>query len=387
MPILCGLAQNSEELIRSVGSQVRIAETLSAAAKLMDDDPGETLMVIGPDADIDEALAFASAMRTVRPAVGVILVREQVDVTLLNRALQSGVRGVVPAGDYAALTAACRRSRDVSWRVLASTSDSSGPAADGKVITVFANKGGVGKTMMSVNLGVVLAREGGNRVCVMDLDLPGGDVALSVLLEPERTLADAVSMAGHLDVTGATSLLTSYQPGLDMLLAPVNPGEAEKIPPPLVGELLAVLRGMFDYVVVDTAPQFSEHVLTALDASAQHVLLSTPDVLALKGLRVALDVLDMLSYPPDIRSVILNRAGPKTSLTVKDAEQALRTQIAMQVPESHAVQDALNKGTPITVASPGSPVSKAIARFAQQCLLPAPAARGGLLASLTRRPA
>ena len=102
-------------------------------------------------------------------------------------------------------------------------------------------------------------------------------------------------MAGHLDVTALRSLLTRYRPGLDMLLAPVTPGDAEKVPPALVGELLAVLRGMFDFIVVDTPPQFTEHVLTAMDASAQLVLLTTPDMPALKNLRVALDMLDLLS--------------------------------------------------------------------------------------------
>lgn len=387
MPILCEPGRNADELIRSIGTGVRTADGLGATARLMDSDPTETLVVIGPGTPTDEALAFASATRTVRPAVGVILIREQVDMDLLNRALQSGMREVVPVGEHAALAAACRRSRDVSWRVLASASSEPGGAkTDGKVITVFASKGGVGKTMLSVNLGVVLSRAGGNRVCVVDLDLPGGDVALSVLLDPTRTLTDAVSMAGHLDVTGAASLLTRYQPGLDLLLAPLVPEDAEKIPPSLVGELLAVLRGMFDFVVVDTSPQFSEHVLTALDASAHQVLVSTPDVLALKNLRITLDVLDMLSYPADIRAVVLNRADPRAHIGVRDAERVLRAQVLAEIPDSHAVQTAVNKGKPIALASPGNPVSKAIAGFAQQHLLTAPVSRGGLLSTLVRRP-
>jgi Flp pilus assembly CpaE family ATPase len=386
MPILCGAGGDTGELIRAIGSDVRTAENLGAAARLMDDDPSETLVVIGTELPSDQALAFVAATRTVRPAVGVVLIRDEMDVDVLSRALQSGVREVVPAGELAALAAACRRSRDVSWRVLASASaEPGGPRSDGQVITVFSTKGGVGKTMLSVNLAVVLARAGGHRVCLVDLDLAGGDVALSVLRDPERTLTDAVSMAGHLDVTGATSLLTAYQPGLDLVLAPLTPGDAEKIPASLVGELLAVLRGMFDFVVVDTTPQFSEHVLTALDASAHHVLVTTPDVLALKGLRVALDVLDMLSYPADIRSVVLNRADSRAKLDVKDAERVLRTPVAAQVPDNHAVQTAVNSGSPVALASPKNPVSKAIAKFAQQRLLPAPAERAGLLASLTRR--
>ena len=99
----------------------------------------------------------------------------------------------------------------------------------------------------------------------MDLDLSFGDVAISLQLAPMRTIADGLAMAGHLDIAGAASLLTNYQPGLDVLLAPVTPGDGEKIPPRLVGELLAVLRGMYDYIVVDTPAAFSEHVLTAID--------------------------------------------------------------------------------------------------------------------------
>jgi Flp pilus assembly CpaE family ATPase len=379
MPILCEPAADPASLLPDLGSEVRTADDLGAAARLLDSDPAETLVVIGPRTGTGEALAFASALRMVRPAVGVILVREQTDVALLNQALQSGVREVVPAGDHAALAAACRRSRDVSWRILAATTSDQGGGrtADGKIITVFTNKGGVGKTMLSVNLGVALAQRGANQVCVVDLDLASGDVAISLLLDPARTIADAVSMSGHIDTTGAASLLTRYRPGLETLLAPVTPGDAEKIPPSLVGELLAVLRTMFDYVVVDTPPQLNEHVLTALDASAHHVLVTNPDVPALKNLRVVLDVLDMLSYPAEIRSIVLNRAEAKLRLSEEDVEKVIRTPVTARIPNDRAVPIAINKGTPITIAKPRHPASKAIIRFAQQRLLPQPASRRG----------
>jgi len=388
MPILCDPAAGSGDLLADLGSEVRTADDLTAAAKLLDSDPAETLVVIGPQAGTEEALGFASALRMVRPAVGVVLVREQPDVTMLSQALQSGVREVIQAGDHAGLAAACRRSRDVSWRILAATTtERTGPTVDGQIITVFTAKGGVGKTMLAINLGVALAQRGANQVCVVDLDLASGDVAISLLLDPARTIADAVSMSGHIDTTGASSLLTPYRPGLEMLLAPVTPGDAEKVPPSLVGELLAVLRTMFDYVVVDTPPALSEHVLTALDASAHHVLLTTPDVPALKNLRVVLDVLDMLSYPAEIRSVILNRAEAKLRLTQEDVERVIRAPVTAQIPASRAVPISVNKGTPITLTSPGHAVSKAITGFARQRLLPAPVPGGGRFGRGKRRPA
>ena len=366
MPILCEPASSAGDLLSGIDGEVRKADTLAAAAKLLDSDPHETLVIIGPRAVTGDALAFAAALRLARPAVGVILARRDVDVALLSRALQAGVRDVVPVGDDAAMAAACRRSYEVSRRMLAPPTEEE--SAPGQIVTVFAAKGGCGKTTVAVNLGLALARQGVGRVCVVDLDLAFGDVAISVQLDPLRTIVDALPMAGHLDESGAASLLTRYQPGLDMLLAPVTPGEAEKIPPRLVGELLSVLRGMYDFVVVDTPAQLSEHVLTSMDVSSQLVLLTTPDVPALKNLRVAMDMLDMLSYPRQIRSVVVNRADSKVGLSLDHVRKVTRCEIAAQIPSSRAVPISVNKGVPIVLDSPGHQVSQSLMRFVQQRL-------------------
>jgi Flp pilus assembly CpaE family ATPase len=376
VPILCEPATSSGRLLYTIGGDVHAVDSLTEAARMLDRDPTEFLVVIGPRAPTNEALAFAASLRMSRPAVGVILTRHEVDVALLTSALQSGVREVVRAGDDAALAAACRRSYEVSRRMVTETPAVPETGRHGQIVTVFAAKGGCGKTTLATNLGVVLAMGTGLRVCIVDLDLAFGDVAISMQLDPARTVVDALPMAGHLDTTGAASLLTRYRPGLEVLLAPVTPGDAEKITPALVGELLTVLRGIFDYVVVDTPAQFSEHVLIAMDSSDHHVLLTTPDVPALKNLRVTLDMLDLLSYPRQIRSVVVNRSDSKVGLSLEQVEQVVRCPISGRVPSSRAVPISINKGTPITLDNPTHPVSNAITRFAQQRLLPAADAAG-----------
>jgi Flp pilus assembly CpaE family ATPase len=358
------------------GGEVKRADTVWEAARLLSADPSEMLVVVGPNVPVDEALRFAEALRPVRPAAGVILVRTRVDVALLTDALRAGVREVVQAGDHAALWAACQRSREVSDGLLAGPVPEAPaqPAGEGRIVTVFSAKGGCGKTTLAINLAVALAKDG-RRVCLVDLDLAFGDVAVSVQLSPARTIVNALAMAGHVDTTGAASLLTRYRPGLDMLLAPTTPGDAEKIPPALVRELLTVLKGMYEFVVVDTPAQFSEHVLIAMDASAHHVLLTTPDVPALKNLRVTLDTFDMLSYPADVRSVVLNRSDAKVGLTAEDVARVVRNPIALYVPSSREVPVSINKGTPIVLDNPAHPVSQAIIRFARERLqagVPAP---------------
>ncbi|HET6741642.1 MAG TPA: AAA family ATPase [Kribbella sp.] len=365
-----------DDLVPDLGGNVTSVDDLNAALRALNDDPAEDLVVVGPGIDTDAALRFAAQVRFDRPVTGVILIRDVVDVALLTEALRSGVREVVAAGDTVALHAACERSRVLSERARTDLRfhDEPEPARQGKVITVFSAKGGCGKTTLAINLAAALAAAHGEQVCLVDLDLAFGDVAISVQLDPVRTISDALPMAGHLDTTGAASLLTPYRPGLDMLLAPIAPGDAEKIPAALVGELLTVLRGMYDFVVVDTPAQFSEHVLTAMDVSDHHVLLTTPDTPALKNLRLTIDMLDLLSYSRDIRSVLVNRSDSKVGLSTADVERVVRSPLNGQVPSSRNVPISINKGVPIVIGTPTHPVSQAITRFANDRLLSRPVA-------------
>jgi Flp pilus assembly CpaE family ATPase len=331
------------------------------------------LVVVGSTINLDDALTFTEALRLERPAVGVVLLREVLDVVVLSRALRSGVREVVARDDLASLVDACARSRALSSQVTGVPQPRITGRRQGQVVTVFAAKGGCGKTTLAVNLAAVLAAGGERSVCLVDLDLAFGDVGICLRTEPVRTIVHGLGMLGHVDVAGASSLLTACRPGLSALLAPVEPGDAERIPASLVSELLEVLPTMFDYVVVDTPSAFSEHVLAAMDASHLHVLLTTPDVPALKNLRVTLDMLDLLSYAHDIRSIVLNRSDSKVGLTMDDIERVVRSDIRAHVPSSRDVPISVNKGNPIVLDLPKHPVTEAITRFAREHVLAEPA--------------
>jgi pilus assembly protein CpaE len=362
---------------------VHTASGLSAVDDMLSRLPGESLVVIGPDVPLHQAAGFAAAYRLRRPALGVVLVRNEPGIEDYSHALRAGIREVVDATDPVALTEACARSRALSASALVAAGDN----PTGKVVTVFASKGGCGKTTLATNLAVTLYAGGARRVCLVDLDLAFGDVAISLRLEPKRTLIDAVAMGGELDETGVTGLLTRFRPGLDCVLAPVEPGDAERVPAPLVADLLTVLRGMFDYVVIDTTPQFNEHVLKALDTADNHVLLTTPDMPTLKNLRLTIEMLDLLSYPREARRVVLNREDPRTGMTAEDVEQVLKTPVAARIPASLEVTASINRGMPITAEQPGHRVSTAIREFGDRELagVRARRPRRGLLALSRRR--
>jgi pilus assembly protein CpaE len=182
-------------------------------------------------------------------------------------------------------------------------------------------------------------------------------------------MADAVTMRDTLDEAGVRSLITPHSAGLDTLLAPLEPGDAEKIPTAVVSNVLQVLRRTYDFVVVDTPPDFKDWVLAALDLSDIYVLLATLDVPAVKNLRLTLDMLDLLGYPRENWQIVLNRSDSKVGLNVADVEKTLKVPIAAQVPSSRAVSASINKGLPLVLEQPNHAISVAFRTFVDTRIL------------------
>ena len=361
MTIICEPDQEvAGTLAALIAGDPRTVTTLSEVTEALAADPEETVVVLGAGVAIEQALAFAARLRADAPDVGVILLSESLDFRLLARAASAGVRDVLAASDGKALAEACWRGRHPAQERAVRQ-----PRPPGRIITVFAAKGGCGKTTFATNLAVVLNAGGAHRVCLLDLDLAFGDLASTLRLYPDRSLIDAVEMDRKVDVAAVSALVTPFRPGLDCILAPVGPGEAEKVPAGLVGDLLAVLPSMYDYIVVDTSAQLSPHVLVALDAADHQVLLSTPEIPTLKNLRRTLDVLDLLAYNPQSRSIVFNRSEARIELMVADIEEAVRTPVAAHIPSSPDVPVSVNRGVPLAAERPDHPVSRAIRGFAE----------------------
>jgi pilus assembly protein CpaE len=285
---------------------------------------------------------------------------------------------VVDERDLSGLNAAVRRSQTLAaalreQQTPAGTPARASAAPRGKVITVFSAKGGCGKTTLATNMAAALADRGRREVCLVDLDLAFGDVAIALQLFPAHTIADAVPLSENLDFTALQALLTPHSPGLTTLVAPVEPGSAESIPASLIGHIIELLREQFDYVVVDTPPAFDDQVLTAFDLSDVVCLLATLDIPALKNLKLTLETMELLNYPRDRWRIVLNRADSKVGLAISEVEKTLRTTIAVQIPSSRDVPAAINRGVPIVLDDPKHPVSVAIRTFSERSVVgPAP---------------
>jgi pilus assembly protein CpaE len=364
MPIIVETNTTNAELFLSVsGAGTSVVPTLEELRRALAETPDEHAVVLGPGVDLEAAAALADNLRVTRPAVSVILMRRRVDTSVLAEALRSGMREVVEERDLTGLGEAVKRAHQV-YRAVTGPGSRLDDAPTGKLITVFSPKGGVGKTTIAANLTVALAKEG-TRVCLVDLDLGFGDVAITLQLFPARTIADAVALERELDFSVLEPLLTPHRRGFSTLVAPVQPDAKDSIPASLISRILAVLKANFDYVVVDTSPAFDEHVLQAFDETDELLLVTTLDVPTLKNVKIACETLDLLNFPKPRRHLVLNRADDKVGLTADKVETTLDMKIAQAIPTSTEVANATNAGEPITASQPRHPVSQAINRLAE----------------------
>jgi pilus assembly protein CpaE len=346
----------------ALGADTQALESSAVVERALHENAGIQQVIIGPEVSLQQACDLAEAARLDRPELGVILLRHRVDVTALSQALRSGVREVVVADDHSALVEAMRRSADLTARMIGHATG--GVITEGKVVTVFSAKGGVGKTTLATNLAAYLAKSGA-KTLLLDLDLAFGDVAISLQLMPRKSIHDAVAMSGNIDAQAIEALITNHESsGLDVICAPNDPGDADRIPVSTITELMKVARGQYEFVLVDTPPSFTEHVLAACDLSDVLVLIATLDIPAVKNLKVAIDTLDMIGSPKDARVIVLNRADAKVGLRPDDVVAAIKAPIAVNIPNSLSVPASVNRGVPIVLDDPRGPVSMALRELA-----------------------
>jgi len=348
-------------LVRSLPPGAQAAPSTDRMRAWMSQHHDEYVVVLGPTMPLVEALAACESLRATRPAASVVLVRTEVSTDVFARAVAAGAREVVPAGSPADVAAAVDRAHRLFTALRGATA---GSHSEGKVLTVWSPKGGVGKTTMAVNLALALTEKGARRVCLVDLDLAFGDVAITMQLFPTHSIEHAIGSEDAIDTELLDGLLTRHEDSLMVLAAPSHPDVRDRISSTLVLQTIRTLKQTFDYIVIDTAPAFDEQTLTALDETDDIVIVATLDVPTLKNVKVALETLDMLDIAPDHRHLLLNRADDEVGISADRVEGILGMRPEARVTTSMEVAAATNAGKPIVLRNPQHPTSLAILQMA-----------------------
>jgi pilus assembly protein CpaE len=293
----------------------------------------------------------------------ILLVASSGSAGLLEQALDADVSDVLLLPQLVENVAFAIRKATHSGRRHA---DSNGGGRHGKIVTVFSPKGGTGKTVTATNLATACAKFENRKTLLLDLDLQFGDAAIMMGVEPEKTIYDLVVAPGELDTEKLAGYITKHPSGLAVLPAPLRPEDAELVTEAKLGRLLEVARESFDVIVVDTSPFFHGPMLATLDRTDELLLLCSLDVPTLKNLRLALQTLDLLSFPKSRVKIVLNRSNSKVGMKPNEVEGALGMKVRFEVPSDRAVPLAVNRGNPVVLAEESADVSRAIKSMAKE---------------------
>lgn len=172
-----------------------------------------------------------------------------------------------------------------------------------RVITVTSGKGGVGKTNISVNLAVRLARDG-FKTCIFDADLGLANINILLGISPEYNLEDVISGEKSL-----ADILVRDPSGVDIIPGGTGVEQLANIDPGRLTELIRNFSCLadYDFLIFDTSAGISRDVLSFCMASMEVLLVVIPEPTSLTDGYSLLKVISLNGYREPVK-VIINRA-------------------------------------------------------------------------------
>jgi len=255
----------------------------------------------------------------------------------------------------------------------------SSPEGSTRVVSVFAPKGGVGKTTIAFNLAVAIGQLE-QRTVLIDGSLQFGD--LRALLKVPTDAPSILDLPTDRIAEGDLSDVLWRDPsGIDILLAPPRIEMAEMVTPRDVDKILSLLRRVYQSIVIDMSSAVSDINLAFLDASDTIIEIVTYDSTTIHNTIAMADTFRSIGYSASKVAYLVNRADSAGGIEPDDLQRALG-----RVPEYRVVSDGQlvvrsnNEGVPFVLANPSAPISLDVGRVAAALTgaarVPAAAGRG-----------
>ncbi|MFC1805158.1 ATPase, T2SS/T4P/T4SS family [Candidatus Omnitrophota bacterium] len=237
-----------------------------------------------------------------------------------------------------------------------------------KTIVIFSTKGGVGKTLVSTNLAVSLAKDSAARVCLVELDLWAvGGMAKMLNFSPQKSMVEMVSALKEKPgkFRKEDFLTRSSSLGVDLLPSVLKPQQASHLKPEAVIDVFSLLDKDYDYIIVDAGNNFNDVFVATLNQANLILLTVTPDIFSIYQTKWTLDILQFLHLPLSMIKIVLNRAESLSSISWQEVRVSLPCEIVAMIPsEGKTVGLAVNRGIPVVVDNPKAKISQAIKKFA-----------------------
>jgi pilus assembly protein CpaE len=312
------------------------------------------------------ALQTIESLADAAPGIPTIVYSSLADAQSVRRAMVAGARDYLvkplkPEDLSRAVYGVLEQEEKKRLRADGGGSDA---AARGTVITVFGAKGGIGKTTISTNLAVTLAKMTGANVCLLDMDTRFGDVAIMMDVAVESSIADVARKIDEIDRDKVRDYLVKHYSGVSILPAPLHPTEWRNMTPQHIEKIVELLAQTHDYVVIDTPGTFNELIAATLELANLILLVTSMDIASIKDTALALEMLRAAGVSEDKVKLMINHSTAANSLREEDVSRVLEYDVFWRIPHDLSVSSSTQLGQPIVVAKPYARVSRSIIELA-----------------------
>lgn len=205
------------------------------------------------------------------------------------------------------------------------------------VIGIMSFKGGVGKSVSTINLASALVTLG-KKVLIIDGNFLSPSLHFYLgLLKPNKTLKEVIR-----NNIGPENAIYQHKSGIDLL--PCNFYKNVNIPK--LKHVVDELSEKYDYVIIDSGPSYTEEVIAILAICDKILFITTPDYPTLAATVKAGKFAKFRDI--DILGIVVNRRrGRRYELSKKDISETARIPVVCEIREDHKMMDSLSKFVPV----------------------------------------
>jgi pilus assembly protein CpaE len=231
--------------------------------------------------------------------------------------------------------------------------------ADTRVIAISSPKGGIGRTLTTVNLAAAFARMG-KKTAIIDANLQFGEVAVFLNIKPKRTIYEWVKEGYGRDNYTIDQYMHTDDKGIAVLASPPRPEFFEGITEKHVRTVIDLAKKQFDVVLIDMPSALSEIHLSCLDAADEILLLTMNEISVIRICKLYLEMLESIKLKDKVK-LIINRQLKGQGLEVKKLVDILGLQVFCTLPEQTTVaSSSIKLGEPFILSNSRSQLGKAL---------------------------
>jgi pilus assembly protein CpaE len=323
-------------------------------------------IVVGVGEPMERPLQTVESLQDLLPETPIIVYSDSRDLETIRKAMMAGARDFLsrpirPETLRASIITALEAEEKKKLRQLGQLP---GAATAGTIVTVFGAKGGIGKSTISTNLAVALARMERSSVCIVDIDNGFGDIAGMLDVKPERTLFDMVRDLDMLERDDISRYVIRHElTDLDVLAGPTVL-EWRKISPDHVRRVIEFLAKSYDTIVLDTSGMLNELAELAVEIATIVLWVTTTEFASVKDSLEAMRALKLLSYSQERVRIIMNAISPDDGVRPSVVQDALQRDVFWNIPYDKKVRQGTHLGQPIVITAPQSVASRSLVDLA-----------------------